>query len=81
MSTIPFYNADLATEAIKSVMGKHYKSAKVAGLYGFFQNIYQNVRTCEWVEQSEGAEGEGKDIVFFRNRNGYGPKPLTFKVE
>lgn len=83
VSTIPFYNADQATEAIKGVMGRHYQSAKIEGLFDFVRTIYRNVRSCEWVEQSSGAQGEGKDIVFFRNRNGLGVKPLNlhFKTE
>ena len=37
------------------------------------------MRWCQWVEPIEGAEGEGADVLFFRNRNGLGVKPS--KVE
>ena len=30
---------------------------------------------CHWVEPSEGAQGEGKGVFFFRNRNGLGTAP------
>lgn len=30
---------------------------------------------CQWVEPSEGAQGEGKGVFFFRNRNGLGTAP------
>jgi omega-6 fatty acid desaturase (delta-12 desaturase) len=77
VSTIPFYNADEATEAIKVVMGKHYKSDTKDGPWGFIRALYKSARSCQWVEPSAGAKGSGKNILFFRNRNGIGPKPLN----
>lgn len=76
VSTIPFYNAYEATEAIKKVMGKHYKSDTKDGPWGFIKAMYKAARTCQWVEPSAGAKGDGQKILFFRNRNGFGPSPL-----
>ncbi|KAI0430039.1 fatty acid desaturase-domain-containing protein [Xylaria sp. FL1042] len=76
VSTIPFYNADEASEAIKKVMGHHYRSDTKGGSLGFIKAMYRSARMCQWVEPSEGAEGEGKGILFFRNHNGIGTKPL-----
>lgn len=77
VSTIPFYNADEATEAIKQVMGKHYRADTKDGPWGFIKAMFKSARTCQWVEPSAGAKGAGKNILFFRNRNGIGPKPLN----
>jgi omega-6 fatty acid desaturase (delta-12 desaturase) len=76
ISTIPFYNADEATEAIKGVMGKHYRSDTEGGPLGFFKAFWRSARMCQWVEPSEGATGEGKGVLFFRNRNGLGTAPV-----
>ncbi|KAI1858494.1 uncharacterized protein JN550_012627 [Neoarthrinium moseri] len=75
VSTIPFYNADEATEAIKKVMGRHYRADTKNGSIGFLQAMWRSARWCQWVEPSEGATGEGKGVLFFRNRNGLGTKP------
>ncbi|KAF2182799.1 hypothetical protein K469DRAFT_728405 [Zopfia rhizophila CBS 207.26] len=75
ISTIPFYHADEATEAIKPVMGKHYRSDTKNGSVGFLQALWRSARMCQWVEPSEGAKGEGKGVLFFRNRNGLGVAP------
>lgn len=75
VSTIPFYHADEASEAIKKVMGKHYRSDTEGGAWGFIRSIWKAARWCQWVEPSEGAEGEGKGVLFFRNRNGLGTAP------
>lgn len=72
ISTIPFYNADEATEAIKPVMGQHYRSDVKDGSLGFIKAMWKSARWCQWVEPSEGAKGEGKGVLFFRNRNGLG---------
>lgn len=82
VSTIPFYKADEATEAIKKVMGKHYRSNTKGGSLGFLTALWTSARWCQFVEPSAGAEGEGKGVVFFRNRNGLGipPAPLAEKV-
>ncbi|EEP78768.1 hypothetical protein UREG_03614 [Uncinocarpus reesii 1704] len=77
VSTIPFYNADEATEAIKGVMGKHYRSDTKDGSIGFIKSLWRSMRMCQWVEPSEGAQGEGKGVLFFRNRNGFGTRPLV----
>ncbi|KAF2966699.1 hypothetical protein GQX73_g6871 [Xylaria multiplex] len=76
VSTIPFYNADEASEAIKKVMGRHYRSDTRGGSLGFIKAMWRSARWCHWVEPSEGAEGEGKGVLFFRNTNGLGTKPL-----
>lgn len=75
VSTIPFYNADEASEAIKGVMGKHYRSDTQGGPVGFVKALYKSARTCQWVEPSEGAMNNGKGVLFFRNHNGIGAKP------
>ncbi|GAW23095.1 hypothetical protein ANO14919_126450 [Xylariales sp. No.14919] len=76
VSTIPFYNADEASEAIKKVMGRHYRADTRGGSLGFIKAMWRSARMCHWVEPSEGAEGEGKGVLFFRNTNGLGTKPL-----
>ncbi|KAK6063289.1 fatty acid desaturase [Seiridium cupressi] len=76
ISTIPFYNADEATEAIKKVMGRHYRADTKNGSLGFLQAMWRSARWCQWVEPSEGAQGEGKGVLFFRNRNGLGTAPI-----
>ncbi|KAF2271705.1 uncharacterized protein EI97DRAFT_259949 [Westerdykella ornata] len=75
VSTIPFYHADEASEAIKKVMGKHYRSDTEGGSLGFLRALWRSARWCQWVEPSEGAQGEGKGVFFFRNRNGLGTQP------
>jgi len=76
VSTIPFYHADEATEAIKKVMGRHYRSDTEGGPAGFLRALWRSARMCQFVEPSEGAQGEGKHVVFFRNRNGLGVPPV-----
>ncbi|CAG8950360.1 hypothetical protein HYFRA_00006853 [Hymenoscyphus fraxineus] len=76
VSTIPFYHADEATEAIKKVMGQHYRADVEGGPIGFLKALWTSARWCQWVEPSEGAIGEGKGVYFFRNRNGLGTKPM-----
>ncbi|KAJ9131282.1 Fatty acid desaturase [Pleurostoma richardsiae] len=75
VSTIPFYHADEASEAVKSVMGKHYRADVAEGPIGFMKALYKSARMCQWVEPSEGALGNGKGVLFFRNDNGLGAKP------
>ncbi|KAH0538371.1 Oleate hydroxylase fah12 [Glutinoglossum americanum] len=79
VSTIPFYHADEATEAIKPIMGKHYRSDTEGGSLGFLQGLWKSMRMCQWVEESEGAQGAGKGVVFFRNHNGLGVPPQKTK--
>ncbi|KAJ9297296.1 hypothetical protein DTO271G3_4589 [Paecilomyces variotii] len=75
VSTIPFYHADEASEAIKKVMGKHYRTEAHTGPLGFLKAMWTSFRMCQWVEPTEGAEGESKGVLFFRNRNGLGVPP------
>ncbi|KAI4086490.1 MAG: hypothetical protein LQ344_007503 [Seirophora lacunosa] len=75
VSTIPFYNADEATEAIKPVMGQHYRSNVEGGAIGFLKSIWRSARMCNWIEPCKGVDGEKKGVLFFRNRNGLGVPP------
>ena len=81
ISTIPFYNADEATEAIKPIMGKHYRSDTEGGSLGFIASIWKSARWCQWVEPSAEAQGEGKGVLFFRNHNGLGVPPVKLTKE
>ncbi|RYP42298.1 hypothetical protein DL768_010369 [Monosporascus sp. mg162] len=81
VSTIPFYNADEASEAIKHVMGRHYRSDTNGGSFGFIRAMWRSARWCQWVEPSEGAKGEGQGILFFRNTNGLGTKPMKMNAQ
>lgn len=72
VSTIPFYNADKATGAIQTVMGRHYRADTKGGIIGFLKAMWSCSRTCQWVEPSEGAKDEGKGVLFYRNRNNRG---------
>jgi len=76
-SKIPFYHADEASEAIKQVMGQHYRSDVKDGPVGFMRALFSASQWCNWVEPSEGAVGGDKGILFFRNRNGLGTKPTA----
>jgi len=80
VSTIPFYHADEATEAIKEVKGKHYRADTKNAFRGFLAAMWRSARMCQWVEPSAEAEGSGKGILFFRNRNGLGTKPVVIKA-
>jgi len=73
--TIPFYNAREATEAIKVVMGEHYRSDTKGGAIGFLKSLWQSTTWCHWVEPCEGALGKGKAVWFFRNNNNLGVPP------
>lgn len=79
VSVIPFYHADEATEAIKPVMGQHYLADTRDGSVGFLKSLWTNTRWCQWVEESEGAKGLGKDVLFYRNRNQLGIPPMVMK--
>lgn len=79
ISTIPFYNADRASAAIRPIMGGHYRSAPKESLLGFFKRLYTNFTICQWVEPSIGAVGEGKDVLFYRNRRGIGVPPIDMR--
>ncbi|RMJ22421.1 fatty acid desaturase [Aspergillus sp. HF37] len=75
VSTIPFYNADEASDAIKSVMGEHYRTEAHTGWTGFFKALWRSSRACQWVEPTEGAQGESEGVLFYRNINGIGMPP------
>lgn len=75
VSTIPFYNADEATEAIKPVMGIHYKHDTEGGAIGFIRALWRSSRMCQWVEPSAEAKGAGKGVLFYRNHNKLGVAP------
>lgn len=75
VSTIPFYHAEEATEAIKPIMGKHYRADVEGGPIGFLRSMWKSARWCQWVEATEGAEGENKGVLFYRNHNGLGVPP------
>jgi omega-6 fatty acid desaturase / acyl-lipid omega-6 desaturase (Delta-12 desaturase) len=79
VSAIPFYNADEATEAIKPVMGKHYRADTRDGSVGFLRSLWTSTRWCMWVEPSEGVSKEMQGVLFFRNTNGFGPRPLRLE--
>ena len=81
ISTIPFYNADEASAAIRPIMGKHYKSDTKDGPVGFMRALWRSCRMCQWVEPSADATGRGKGILFFRNVNGLGTKPASGKED
>ncbi len=78
--TIPFYHADEATEAIKPVMGAHYRSDTEGGPLGFLKSLWSSMRWCQWVEPMEGAQGEDANVLFFRNRNGLGQAPAKIQA-
>ena len=60
-------------------MGHHYRSDIAGGAMGFLKSLWTSSRWCQWVEASQDAEGLGKDIVFYRNRNGLGVRPLKME--
>ena len=80
VSTIPFYHADEASEAIKPIMGQHYRSDTKDGALGFLKSMWKSARWCQWIEPNEGAQGEGKGVLFFRNRNGLGLPPTVLEA-
>ncbi|KAI9803993.1 MAG: Oleate hydroxylase fah12 [Piccolia ochrophora] len=75
VSTIPFYHADEATEAIKPIMGRHYRADTKDGPVGFVTSLWKNFRICQWIESLEGVESNEKGVLFYRNRNGHGLPP------
>ncbi|RDA86284.1 hypothetical protein CP532_5679 [Ophiocordyceps camponoti-leonardi (nom. inval.)] len=81
VSSIPFYHADEATDAIRPVMGKHYRSDTEGGPLGFIRALWRSARMCQWVEPSAEAQGPAKGVLFFRNANGLGTKPMAAKTE
>lgn len=63
-SRIPFYNARVATEAIKKVMGKHYQHDEE----NMWVSLWKSGRWCQFVEGDNG-------VLMFRNVNGNGVAP------
>lgn len=72
VSTIPFYHAGEASDAIRKVMGTHYRADRATP---FMTAFWRNQRKCKFVEESV----EGSGVYFFRNLHGDGeaPKDLT----
>lgn len=64
VSRIPFYNAREGTEAIKKVMGIHYKHTNQS----MWKSLWQTSRTCQFVEGDNG-------VMMYRNINGLGVPP------
>jgi omega-6 fatty acid desaturase (delta-12 desaturase) len=60
-------------------MGKHYRADVEGGSLGFLKSLWSSARWCQWVEPSPGAVGEGKGVLFFKNRNGLGVPPMHLK--
>lgn len=60
-------------------MGRHYRADTKDGSLGFLRAMWTSFRTCQWVEPCETAKGEGKGVLFFRNRNNIGLKPASLK--
>lgn len=81
ISIIPHYYSEKAAEAIKPVMGIHYRKDQTGqGMWNFMVNFWKNAMSCTWVEPSEGAVGEGKDVLFFRNRIDVGVRPAKIEL-
>jgi omega-6 fatty acid desaturase (delta-12 desaturase) len=82
ISVIPHYHAEKASEALQGVMGRHYrKDESGKGMWNFMKCYWRNAKSCSWVEASEGAQGKGKEMLFFRNRIGFGTRPAVVKDE
>ncbi|KAI9742596.1 MAG: hypothetical protein M1818_003737 [Claussenomyces sp. TS43310] len=65
VSTIPFYHAEEATRAIRTVMGPHYKADTATP---FLTAFWRNQKHCHFVEESVDDSG----VFFFRNLHGVG---------
>ncbi|KAM9914778.1 hypothetical protein OXX69_000306 [Metschnikowia pulcherrima] len=63
-SRIPFYNAREASEAIKKVMGKHYRYSDE----NMWKSLWKSARWCQFVEGDNG-------MLMYRNVNGFGVPP------
>ncbi|SCU97001.1 LAMI_0F08526g1_1 [Lachancea mirantina] len=63
-SRIPFYHAREATEAIKKVMGEHYRYDGE----NMWISLWKVARSCQFVEGENG-------VKMFRNVNNIGPQP------
>lgn len=62
ISSIPFYHAHEATACIRKVMGRHYRSDFDTP---FWTAFWRNQRSCKFVEETEGREGDG--VFMYRN--------------
>jgi omega-6 fatty acid desaturase (delta-12 desaturase) len=60
-------------------MGDSYLSDTRDGTWGFLRAGWTTMRQCQWVEPSAEAEGAGTSILFFRNRNGLGERPMKIR--
>ncbi|EGV62994.1 delta 12 fatty acid desaturase [Yamadazyma tenuis] len=61
VSRIPFYNAREASEAIKKVMGKHYRHTDES----MWVSLWKSGRWCQYVDGDNG-------VMMYRNVNGLG---------
>ena len=70
VSRIPFYNAREATDAIRKVMGEHYRYEGESMWY----SLWKCMRMCQYVDD---ADTDAKGVLMYRNVNGAGPvKPI-----
>lgn len=60
-SRIPFYNSREASEAIKKVMGEHYRHSDE----NMWVALWKSGRSCQYVDGDNG-------VMMYRNINGYG---------
>lgn len=67
---IPFYNARIATEAIRPILGIHYRYSNE----NMFSMIWKSLRWCEFVQGDNG-------VLMFRNHNGLGVPPVDKPTE
>ncbi|OCL14658.1 hypothetical protein AOQ84DRAFT_280578 [Glonium stellatum] len=74
LSSIPWYHAAEATEAVKGVMGKSYRRTEYVGLGDFIRDMWRVRRVCQWVEgrvnhgELDGIKSEG--VLWYRRRAG-----------
>jgi len=68
VSRIPFYNAREATEAIKKVMGEHYRYEGES----MWISLWKCLRKCQFVDDDK---EDAKGVMMYRNVNGLGVKP------
>ncbi|CZS98197.1 related to oleate delta-12 desaturase [Rhynchosporium graminicola] len=66
VSTIPFYNAAEASEAMKRVLGRHYRSDTRGGIVGYFKAMWMRIRLYHWVEPTS-MKYQG--VLFYKKRN------------
>ncbi|CAI5757101.1 unnamed protein product [Candida verbasci] len=66
VSRIPFYNAREATDAIKKVMGEHYRYDGE----NMWKSLWKVMRSCQFVDDDK---QDAKGVLMFRNVNGVGP--------